>query len=95
MLQVSNSGGRSDSRPELIKPGSRAIGTGSLTLVDGGRAALERELLWLVALGNAEAPRAIKLQRMLSARRPGLLRLVGQIGHATGGADDAEPSSDR
>ena len=86
---------RSDSRPELIKPGSRANGTGSLTLVDGGRAALERELLWLVALGNADAPRAIELQRMLSARRPGSLRLVGQIGDETGGADDAAPSSDR
>ena len=85
---------RSDSSPELIKPGSRANGAGSLTLVDGGRAALERELLWLVALGNAGTPRAIDLQRMLSARRPGLLRFVGQIGHATG-ADAAELSSDR
>lgn len=85
----------SNSRPELIKRGSRANGTGSLTLVDGGRAALERELLWLVALGNADAPRAIELHRMLSARRLGSLRLVGQIGDATGGAEDAEPSSDR
>lgn len=86
---------RSDSSPELIKPGSPANGTGSLTLVDGGRAALERELLWLVALGHADAPRAIELQRMLSVRKLGSLRLVGQIGDATGGAEDAEPSSDR
>lgn len=33
---------RSDGSPELIKPGSQASGSGSLTLVDGGRAALER-----------------------------------------------------
>lgn len=85
----------SNSRPELIKPGSRANGTGSLTLVDGGRAALECELLWLVALGHADRPRAIELQTMLSVRKLGPLRLVGQIGGATGGADDAEPSSDR
>ena len=84
-----------NSRPELIRRGSQANGTGSLTLVDGGRAALERELLWLVALGNAYVPRAIELQRMLSARRPGSLRLVGQIGDEPGGADDVEPSSDR
>lgn len=86
---------RCNSSPEFIKPGSRANGTGSLTLVDGGRAALERELLWLVALGNADAPRAIELQRLLSARRPGSLRLVGQIGDETGGADDPEASADR
>ena len=61
-----------------------------------GRAALERELLWLVALGNAaEAPRAIELQRILSARKLGSLRLVGQIGDASDGADDPEPSADR
>jgi hypothetical protein len=57
--------------------------------------AQERELLWLVALGNADAPRAIELQRLLSARRPGSLRLVGQIGDETGGADDPEASADR
>lgn len=85
----------SNCRPELIRRSSRANGTGSLTLVDGGRAALERELLWLVALGNADAPRAIELQRMLSARRPGSLRLVGQIGDETCGADDPEASADR
>jgi hypothetical protein len=85
----------SNSRPELIKRGSRANGTGSLTLVDGGRAALERELLWLVALGNADTPRAIELHRMLSVRNVGSLRLVGQIVDATGGASDAEPTSDR
>jgi hypothetical protein len=70
-------------------------GTGSLTLVDGGRAALERELLWLVALGNADTPRAIELSRMLAVRKLGSLRLVGQIGDATGDANDAKPSSDR
>ena len=70
-------------------------GTGSLTLVGGGRADPERELLWLVALVRADAPSAIELQRMFSVRKLGSLRLVGQIGDATGGADDAEPSSDR
>lgn len=60
-----------------------------------GRAALERELLWLVVLANAEAPRAIELQRTLLARKLASLRLVGQIGDATDGADDAEPSADR
>lgn len=86
---------RSDSGPEPIKLGSRANGTGSLTLVDGGRAALERELLWLVALGNADTRRAIELQRRLSARRLGSLRLVGRIGNATDGVDDPEPPADR
>jgi hypothetical protein len=85
----------SNSKPEQVKRGSLVNGTRSLTLLDGGRAALERELLWLVALGNAGTPRAFELQRMLSARRLGSLRLVGQIGDATGGADDAKPSSDR
>jgi hypothetical protein len=56
--------------------------------------ALERELPWLLALGNADEPRAIELQRMLSVRKPGSLRLVGQIGGATDGADDAEMTSD-
>ena len=70
---------------------SRAAVRQALTLVDGGRAALERELLWLVALGNADTPRAIELHRMLSVRKLGSLRLVGQIGDAAGGAKDAEP----
>ncbi len=83
------------SRPEHIQRGSPVNGTGSLTLVDGGRAALERELLWLVALGNADTPRAIELHRMLSVRKLGSLRLVGQTGDAAGGAKDAEPTSDR
>jgi len=56
---------------------------------------LERELLWLVALGNADAPRATELHRMLSARGPGSIRIVGQIGVETGGADGPKVSADR
>ena len=64
----------------------RSIG---LQVYVGGRAALERELLWLVALGNSDAPRAVELSRILDARKSGALRLI--VGDRTDASDGALP----
>lgn len=78
-----------------FQPNSLPHSNAGLQALAGGRAAPERELLWLVALGHAETSRAVELHRMLSLRRTGALRLVGHGSDAGAVVEDPEPESNR
>ncbi|WP_372527199.1 hypothetical protein [Piscinibacter sp.] len=88
--------GDSDDRGSAcIQPSLPPHINAGLKALAGGRAALERELLWLVALGHAETSRAVELHRMLTLRKIPVLRLVGHGSDEGAGADDPEPESNR
>lgn len=60
-----------------------------LRLVDGGREALERELLWLIALGGDKA-RVEELTRILEPAANHALSVAQHSGHSTARCDPPE-----